>query len=505
MSRTILIPFVALFFLRLLIAAVFPVFGDEAYYVYWGSHPGGGFYDLPPMIGWWLAPLLKASFHPLWLRLWNLLVPVLIAFGIFEWLLNDRGRESAGVAAVTFFVLPLPFLTVISFPDVPLLFFGFFSALLFHSGVLSQRNFLSPTIAMAGALFGAAFLSKYFAIFLLPAFAVWAWPRAKRRGGAILSFFVGSFPFLFQHFFWNEQNCRANAVFNLVTRQRVYEGSPFETTGILFLHLLVVSFTVVPFFRRSAGKKDSSSGGLRSFLFLLWFMPVLVFAGTALLGRGQGLHWLLFLTPFFLAWTSFSLPSGRLKGAFFTSAFFSGILGGILLLAFLMPERVIPSRVRDRYSFEFGVITGAKDFVTQLKSQIDGSSALLFESYGLASLVHYEFGRHRGQDLIPDFGVVTSGSRFGRVFDFTTDWNALQGKKISMIKTGSFDSAKYAPYFADLEGKNVFFRGAEYSVLTGSGFDSRKFWFEQVLPELEQFYPQEFSGKCALKEVFRAN
>jgi hypothetical protein len=133
-----------------------------------------------------------------------------------------------------------------------------------------------------------------------------------------------------------------------------------------------------------------------------------------------------------------------LKGAFFTSAIFSGILGGILLLAFLMPERVIPSRVRDRYSFEFGVITGAKDFVTQLKSQIDGSSALLFESYGLASLVHYEFGRHRGQDPIPDFGVVTSGSRFGRVFDFTVDWNSLQGKKISMIKTGSFDRTKYS-------------------------------------------------------------
>jgi hypothetical protein len=505
MSRTILIPFVALLFLRLLIAAVFPVFGDEAYYLYWGSHPAGGYYDLPPMIGWWLAPLLKISFHPLWIRIWNLLVPVLIGFGIFEWLLKDRGRESAGLAALLFFALPLPFLTVISFPDVPLLFFAFFSALLFHSGVVSQRNFLSPAIAMSGALFGAAFLSKYFAIFLIPAFVVWAWPRAKMRGGAILSFFAGSVPFLFQHYFWNEQNCRANAVFNLVTRQRVYEGSPFETTGFLLLHLLAVSCTVIPFLRVLAGKKESSSGGLRSFLFLLWFVPVVVFAGTALLGRGQGLHWLLYLTPFFVAWGSFYIQPGRLKGAFRTSAILSGLLGVILLLGFLMPERLIHPKVRDRYPFEFGVITGAKEFVTQLKARMDGSSALLFESYGLASLIHYEFARYRGTDPMPDFGVVTSGSRFGRAFDFTTDWNSLQGKKISILKTGMFDRAKYAPYFTELEGERAFFRGAEYSLLTGSGFDSRKFWLEQVLPELERFYPREFSGKCTLKEVFRAD
>ena len=40
---------------RLWLSAVFPFTGDEAYFVDWGRHPDWGFYDHPPMVGWWLA------------------------------------------------------------------------------------------------------------------------------------------------------------------------------------------------------------------------------------------------------------------------------------------------------------------------------------------------------------------------------------------------------------------------------------------------------------------
>ncbi|MBU6154669.1 MAG: glycosyltransferase family 39 protein [Bdellovibrionales bacterium] len=506
MARTLMIPFVLLFLLKAVLAAIFPVFGDEAYYVFWGSHPAGGYYDLPPMIGWWLAPLLRISSHPLWIRIWNLLVPALITFGIYEWLLKSRGRAYAGLTALLFFALPLPFLTVLSFPDVPLMFFCFFSALLFHAGVTTQRSFLSPAIVMSGALFGAAFLSKYFAVFLLPAFSIWAWPIARSRAGVILSFFAGSAPFLFQHILWNERNCRANAVFNLITRQRVSEGSPLETTGVFFLHLILVSLTVTPFLRRpcrsAVGRQE---GDPDRFLLLLWLIPTLVFLSTALMGRGQGLHWLLYLTPFFVAWASHHLSVRGLKGSLLFSVFLSTCLGSFFCAAFLAPERVIPPAVRNRYPFEFGVIVGAKDFVNQLKSEVQGSQALLFQSYGLASLVFYEFQRfgegNEGRGVL----VATSGSRFGRAFDFYADWKTLQGKTLSIINPGRVDAAKFRPYFTSLEETRSTFRGAGYFVVTGKDFDARKFWSERVLPELEEFYPREFSGACALKEVFRAD
>ncbi len=504
MARTYLIPFVLLFFLKTVLAAVFPVFGDEAYYVYWGSNPSGGFYDLPPMIGWWLAPLLKVSGHPLWIRMGSLLAPVLISFGIQEWLSKPKGREISSLGALLFFALPLPFLTVLSFPDVPLLFFSFFSALLFHAGVTRQKNFFSPVLMMAGSLFGAAFLSKYFAAFLLPAFILWAWPRSAHRAGAVLSFFAGAAPFLFQHLLWNERNCRANAIFNLVTRQRVFEGSPVETTGFLLLHLALVSFTVLPFLKWRKGRGGERSSDPQSFFFLLWFVPVLIFLITAVLGRGQGLHWLLFLTPFFSAWAACKLERVRLRRAFLLSAFVAATLASVVSVSFLMPERFVHPEVKQRFPFEFGVITGAPEFVPQIEAQTEGSSALLFQSYGLASLVHYEFLRFGNPGRTPAFGVAMSGSRFGRVFDFTTDWAELEGKTVSIIKTGDPESAKFAPYFRSVKEGRYFFRGAAYSVLTGEGFDARKFWGERVLPELEEFYPSGFAGACRLKEVFRA-
>jgi len=43
---------------RFWLAAAFPITGDEAYFIWWGWMPDWGFYDHPPMIGWWLAGLL---------------------------------------------------------------------------------------------------------------------------------------------------------------------------------------------------------------------------------------------------------------------------------------------------------------------------------------------------------------------------------------------------------------------------------------------------------------
>ncbi len=40
--------------IKSVIASVLPVTGDEAYYLDWGRHLALGYYDQPPMIGWWL-------------------------------------------------------------------------------------------------------------------------------------------------------------------------------------------------------------------------------------------------------------------------------------------------------------------------------------------------------------------------------------------------------------------------------------------------------------------
>ncbi len=64
---------------RFWLSAAFPLTGDEAYFLYWGVNPDLGFYDHPPMVGWLLGLLLKASSSEWVLRLPATLLPALIA------------------------------------------------------------------------------------------------------------------------------------------------------------------------------------------------------------------------------------------------------------------------------------------------------------------------------------------------------------------------------------------------------------------------------------------
>ncbi|HQN46438.1 MAG TPA: hypothetical protein PK034_05215, partial [Rugosibacter sp.] len=67
---------------RCWLAAATPITGDEAYFIWWGWRPDWGFYDHPPMIGWWLAALLKISDSEAWLRLPVILQPGVLALGV---------------------------------------------------------------------------------------------------------------------------------------------------------------------------------------------------------------------------------------------------------------------------------------------------------------------------------------------------------------------------------------------------------------------------------------
>jgi hypothetical protein len=72
--------------LRLALSIALPFTGDEAYFYFWGKNPDWGFYDHPPMVGWWLAALASISEHPAVLRL----VAQTIRAGV-RWCCGRRG------------------------------------------------------------------------------------------------------------------------------------------------------------------------------------------------------------------------------------------------------------------------------------------------------------------------------------------------------------------------------------------------------------------------------
>ena len=68
---------------RCWLAAAFPITGDEAYFIWWGWKPDWGFYDHPPMIGWWLAALLMLHDAEWWLRLPVIVQPAVLALTVY--------------------------------------------------------------------------------------------------------------------------------------------------------------------------------------------------------------------------------------------------------------------------------------------------------------------------------------------------------------------------------------------------------------------------------------
>ena len=78
------IAFVITLLLKIVIAAGFPITGDEAFFYQWGVFPAWGYSDHPPMVGWLIALLRQVSEHPLALRSFTLLVTSLIGLGVVD-------------------------------------------------------------------------------------------------------------------------------------------------------------------------------------------------------------------------------------------------------------------------------------------------------------------------------------------------------------------------------------------------------------------------------------
>ncbi|MEN9357019.1 MAG: hypothetical protein RL695_1190, partial [Pseudomonadota bacterium] len=122
---------------RFWLAAVLPMTGDEAYFIWWGLIPDWGFYDHPPMIGWWLAALLKLSDAEWWLRLPATLLPAVMALATARFFRAQRenqgiqGENLAWSLATLVLLLPLNVWNVIITTDTALVYFSFFSALAF--------------------------------------------------------------------------------------------------------------------------------------------------------------------------------------------------------------------------------------------------------------------------------------------------------------------------------------------------------------------------------------
>ncbi|HZE97069.1 MAG TPA: glycosyltransferase family 39 protein [Planctomycetota bacterium] len=167
--------------LRIALAAVVPLLPEEAYHWNFARHPDLGYYDHPPMIAWAIAAgRLVLGDTPLGVRV----VPLLFSLGTSVVLARLARRFYGDTAAtwtvILFTLAPVPLLVSESgFPDSPLLFFWTLTMSLVWDAIsgADPRRWIA-----AGAALGAAMLSKYTAILLVPSvFGYLLLSRSHRR------------------------------------------------------------------------------------------------------------------------------------------------------------------------------------------------------------------------------------------------------------------------------------------------------------------------------------
>jgi hypothetical protein len=459
---------------KLWLSAVFPMTGDEAYFIHWGIEPALGYYDHPPMVGWWLALLVRLSAEPWVLRLPAVLLPAVMSLALYAWL-RPRDESRAALAAIALLLVPLHVWNVFITTDAPLVLFSFFSGMAFWRAVSSQdvRWYLA-----AGALLGLAALSKYFAAILGLAYLVHVLfsPRGQRDWRGLMISYAAALPFIAINLYWNYENCWANLMFNLYNRH--------DDAGLSWrlplLYALAVAYLLAPpalvalARNRTWRSRLAGDPGLR-LLVVLGGFPFLLF-GVLSLVRQVGLHWLLSFVPFFFAACALLLERAQLK----RTAQYAGALALVHVLAIatagLMPlERWQGTRLYDGIVFHFRI----HDVLKELQSH-EPQFALAADGYSAASTLSYYRGRY-----VFVFGEASSHARHD---DLVTDFRALTGRDIAILRKSPPREADYAPYFRTVEYRSFRLNGADFHVVLGRGFDYGRYRDEVLALVRDRYY-----------------
>jgi 4-amino-4-deoxy-L-arabinose transferase-like glycosyltransferase len=279
---------------RFWLAAAAPVTADEAYFILWGREPALGYYDHPPMVGWWLAPLVALSEAPWLMRLPAVLVPPLVALGVGAALQRWFGRDAdtSALAALAVLLVPMNFWNVLITTDTPLVLFSVASLLLFARA--AQRDAAALYFA-SGVLLGLAFLSKYFAVLLGLAYLVWA--VLSRRPRAFLLVFLGGLPAGLLNLYWNYDACWCNVMFNAINRHDEDGGWSARTPLLYAAALAYLAAPLLWFAWRGRGRlREAWRRPEERVLLVAWLAPLAVFALLSPVKR-IGLHWLLSFLP----------------------------------------------------------------------------------------------------------------------------------------------------------------------------------------------------------------
>ncbi|MEI2386395.1 glycosyltransferase family 39 protein [Breoghania sp. JC706] len=156
---------------------------DEAYYRLWGLNPAAGYYDHPPMIGWWIAAgQALVGDNALAVRLVGILATALGSLALWRTGVLLHGRRAAGWAVLFFnATLLIGIGSLIATPDTPSVLFWGLTLWALAEWLKPGETANANWFLAVGLFAGLGLISKYSVLFLGTGIILWlvAMPRAR--------------------------------------------------------------------------------------------------------------------------------------------------------------------------------------------------------------------------------------------------------------------------------------------------------------------------------------
>lgn len=456
--------------IKLLLAAFFPVTGDEAYFLIWGNHLDYGYYDHPGMTGWWLWPLLQVSDASWLIRLPAVAAPFIVAWAIRS-ILRETLPEKADIVAALFLVSPTNLLNFFTTTDTPVFLFGFLAAWCLWRGY--RRDRIVDTL-WAGLLLGAAFFAKYFAVPLGVALGVFLLAfGGKRRLAHFGALAAGVIPWAALNIVWLYNNGWTNILFNFFNRN---ESAAFNPLGPLLVLAFIVVYTgpAIAWFLfapRIEGRTACSEAwtaarqyGLHVFV-VGAVLPLAIFFAVSLF-KPVGLHWLLTFSPMIFVLLAVRFPASILRRMYRPTLYVSVVPIAFVSVLLAIPTdagRVVLEKFGRGDDYESIVIGVYPQEVLPVIAPYKEDYTLMSASYSKAAVLSYHAREH--------VGVFGEGSYHARQDDFITDFRKLDGQNIMVVTHKDRDVEACRPWFDEVEVKPIDVQEAHLLLVLCRGFN----------------------------------
>ncbi|MDE2076160.1 MAG: glycosyltransferase family 39 protein [Burkholderiales bacterium] len=462
---------------RLWVAVALPMTGDEALFYWWARFLDYGYYDHPPMVGWWIAASRTLLGDATWaVRITAVLLPLGVG-GAIWWAWAPVNRERAAWAVLLFWLMPVNWLASLVTTDTPLIFWAAWSAAAMVRAeqrtdrVGDQGQSAWALYGLSGVFMALAFLSKYFAVLLGLGYALYFVAFQPRRWRGFVWMALAALPGVAINLIWNAHHCWTNIMFNLFNRNEdaVFSvDKPLTYLGMMAYLLSPVGVWLLWRYRREMWGVMKSQ---RLLACMAW-VPLLCF-GLMSGKKVIGLHWVLGFYPFLFVLLAWMLPLNRLPlaakglGAFLAlHLLVAGVAGGLHL------EQL------QRFKFYHRLVEAARasDIVRQALAE---GTVLMATAYSSASIYGYAAGQH-----VPVFGM---GSVHARQDDLIVDYSKLNGRTLRIILDRAPNPGEFDPYFNQTRTIPIHESGADFYVVEGTGF-RYSVYRDRIMQEINRRY-----------------